>query len=233
MTDTNTQDVMRRLTSLAPLLAGSKTEDAIHLLRQCLDIEPFNPIVLIQLGELLRHTPDIVAGVELLRRGLAIQPTNTIGWLSLASALRTLSQPDGAQAAFRSVLDLDPNRIEALNDLGALLMDQSDWAGAISMFRRASELSPTTSGIRMNLARALAQDGRSNEALEIAEEVAAAQTGASSSAAQFVAELKRPATLAELSHSLAGRHYNVKATGSDDETLMEPALNLTAKAGRV
>ena len=220
-----TQDVARRLESLPPLLAHGRTDDAIQLLRDCLEIEPHHPIVLIQLGELLRHTPEIVSGVESLRKGLAIQPTNVIGWLSLASALRTLSQPDGAQAAFRSVLDLDPNRIEALNDLGTLLMDQFDWAGAISLFQRASDLAPAILGIRMNLARALAQDGRSKEALEIAQTVAAAHPNADTGASQLIAELTRPVTPNEMSHSLAGRHYNLKATDSNDQTLIEPDLD--------
>ena len=224
MTD-KSRDAMHRLEALPPLLAHGKTDEAIQLLRDCLEMEPHHPVALIQLGELLRHTPDIVSGVEFLRKGLAIQPTNLIGWLSLASALRTLSQPDGAQAAFRTVLDLDPNRIEALNDLGTLLMDQSDWAGAASLFQRASNLAPGMPGIRMNLARALAQDGRSKEALDIAETVAATHPNENTGAAQFIAELSRPATPIELSQSLAGRHYNLKATGSDDRTLIEPDLS--------
>jgi tetratricopeptide (TPR) repeat protein len=222
MTD-STQDVAHRLKSLPSLIGKGKIDEAIQVLRECLEIEPHHPVALIQLGELLRHTPDIVFGVELLRKGLAIQPTNTIGWLSLASALRALSQPDGAQAAFRTVLDLDPDRIEALNDLGTLLMDQLDWDGAILLFRRASELAPGTPGIRINLARALAQDGRSVEALDIVQTVVATHPNVVG-IAQLISELTRPVTPNEMSQSLAGPHYNLKATSSNDQMLIEPEL---------
>lgn len=201
--------------SLVNLLANGETENAIHSLRSYLEKDPNNAAALIQLGELLRHTPDIISGVDLLRRGLKIDPKNVIGWLSLASALKSLTQHEGAKAAFRQVLELDEQRVEALNDLGTILMDEGDWSGAIALFQRASDLAPDAQGIRVNLARALAQDGRTQEAIETAQSVLASGQNAAIEASQLILELTRPISANEMAGSLADPHYNVKSIGMD------------------
>ena len=201
--------------SLATYLANGEVENAIHLLRTRVDAHPDDASALIQLGELLRHTPDIIAGVEFLRRGVKISPTNEIGWLSLASALKSLSQNEGAKAAFREVLELNESRIEALNDLGTILMDEGDWSSAIALFQQASNLSPETMGIRINLARALAQDGRTTEALATAQSVLSSSPDGSVEASKLIAEITRPIGAGEMASSLANPHYNIKAVGLD------------------
>lgn len=206
------------LRSLAILLANGESENAINLLRVYLKSHADDPTALIQLGELLRHTPDIIAGVEFIRRGLQMAPSNEIGWLSLASALKSLSQNEAAKVAFREVLELNENRVEALNDLGTIFMDEGDWSGAITLFQRASELSPKTSGIRINLARALAQDGRTKEALTTAQSILLLGQDAAADAWKLIAEITRPLSESEMAGSLASSHYNIKAVGSDQST---------------
>jgi cytochrome c-type biogenesis protein CcmH/NrfG len=203
--------------SLANLLSNGDNDSAIELLRDHLMRRPDDPVVLIQLGELLRHTSDIVEGVEFLQHGLKIDPLSEVGWLSLASAMRSLSQNDGAKAAFRIVLELNENRVEALNDLGTILMDEGDWSSAIAMFQRATSLSPKALGVQINLAQALAQDGRTQEALATAQSALSSSQGRSIEAKNLVAELTRPIGAGEMANSLAGSHYNLKTIGSDDE----------------
>jgi predicted TPR repeat methyltransferase len=204
--------------SLGPvfaLLRDNKRADAVAWLTEYIERKPDDPRALMQLGELLRHGPDIIRGINLLERALRTAPTLTLGWLSYAAALRTLSRPDGAKAAYRRVLALDPNRVEALNDLATLLMDERDWATAVDLLARACELRPETLGLQMNLAEALAQDGRTEDAAKVAHSVLALDSTDPVGAGMLLSKIGQAPTPLQAPESLLQPLYSLRASRWD------------------
>ena len=163
-----------------------------------------------------------------MERALSIAPTLALGWLSYAAALRTLSRPDGAKAAYHRVLALEPNRVEALNDLATLLMDEKDWAKAAALLSRACELRPQTLGLRMNLAEALAQDGRIEDAAKVARDVLVIDPTDPVGASMFLAKIGEAPTPLRAPNSFCSRciaferHGGTQSSPAKDHIVVLP-----------
>jgi Tfp pilus assembly protein PilF len=70
-----------------------------------------------------------------------------------------------AQAEYERALEMDPKNPDLLNDMGYFCYGRGDWAGAERWLRKAVAAAPKNERARVNLGMAVAQQGKSAEAL--------------------------------------------------------------------
>ena len=77
-----------------------------------------------------------------------------------------IDQPARALVEFQRALNAAPRDAELLNDVGYCYYNRGEWAEAEKYLRQALELDPHRRRARMNLGMALAQQGKTDEALK-------------------------------------------------------------------
>ena len=94
-------------------------------------------------------------------------PENGLAYDYLGLAFLRDRQFDKAKACYLTAFDLDRNDIEATSRLGNISAKQGNFLEAADYFRRASKLKPDHVGLLNNLALALANCGKMDEAVEV------------------------------------------------------------------
>jgi tetratricopeptide (TPR) repeat protein len=102
--------------------------------------------------------------LSLLSRSAQLDPANPQTFVLLASLHSKRKEHDKAGAACERALTLDPSHPEALNVLGIIAFDEGRAEEAILYYRRAVELAPWLAHGHANLAKALKELGRLEEA---------------------------------------------------------------------
>ena len=132
------------------------------LVRQQPDMTParFN------LALALRGAGQLVAAIEEYRRALAQQPGHGDGWFNLGNACLDNGQLDDAIDSYRKALERMPETRQAgvLNNLASALIIQHRPAEAIDALQQALDRQPDYAEAELNLAKALEQAGRLEEA---------------------------------------------------------------------
>jgi tetratricopeptide (TPR) repeat protein len=133
------------------LQATSKDEAALHRLRG--DV-------------LLRVKTDAQAAGEEYRKGIALRPGDPALLARLGEAQLAAGDTEGAKQSAEAALAVDPHRREALRTLAFLAMSNRDYEQALPWLRELVEESPGDRSAQVELGRALAQSGKSAEALQ-------------------------------------------------------------------
>ena len=92
--------------------------------------------------------------------------------LALGNANLRVSQFDAAEKAYREAQRIDPKSPQPHQALGLLRRAQGDRAAAMAEYEKAAELSPPDSNARTQLAGIYLQEGRTNDAVRVLDEVA-------------------------------------------------------------
>jgi len=94
----------------------------------------------------------------------------TVAYINLGSAYTALGEPAKAKQSFEAALQLAPDAPEALVGLGLLAQKAGDLPEAVRQYSHAMAVQPTDVGYLL-LARALQQQGRTDQANAIVERI--------------------------------------------------------------
>lgn len=95
--------------TLGTLLHKKRHPEALGVLREALEIDPFDVETLRKLGVCLYDHALLTEAVEMFRRAIALAPDNANTFCELGVALYALRRWDEEEEAFRAALELDPN----------------------------------------------------------------------------------------------------------------------------
>ncbi|HEY3917377.1 MAG TPA: tetratricopeptide repeat protein [Stellaceae bacterium] len=128
--------------TLGTTLHKRRHGDALGVLREALEIDPFDVETLIALGSSLQEHGLLTDAVEMYRRAIAVDPRNANAYCELGTALYGLRQWEDQEDAFRTALSLDPeHKIARANlvtcDLMHLLYEDEPMAEEV--YRRHRE----------------------------------------------------------------------------------------------
>jgi len=132
-------------------------------------LNPHLPGVHYELGLALESTGDLERARTELREAVRLDPSDKQAHLALASLLKRQGNTQEAQSESARVeqlnrQEIDRDQARGANRAGAELAAQKEWDAAIEQFRKALELQPDLGEARFNLAGALLEKGKLNEA---------------------------------------------------------------------
>lgn len=107
-----------------------------------------------------------------LQRAVALRPDFAEAWSDLGQARKTLLDDDGAFAAFQRSVELDAADAISQYRLGAEYLRRGDAGEAVRHLRESYRLNPRNQSTLHSLQLALRQDGKSEEAARVKEELA-------------------------------------------------------------
>jgi protein O-GlcNAc transferase len=116
--------------------------EAEHLYRQILSVEPNHADALHMLGIIQRRRGDSPAAIDLILRAISVQPACLNANFNLGNALRDAGRSDEAIAAYRRSISLKQNLSQSYHNLGCLLRDQGLLDEATVRFAQAKGSEP-------------------------------------------------------------------------------------------
>jgi len=152
-----TTDLAVRLN--AALRAGGNVAEADKLLADWVRDHPKDRDVRAYLAELAIEKRDYRAAVAHYKSMLEIRSDDALALNNLAYFSGELKDPKALEYAERA-RNLAPNNAAILDTYGVLLADRGEVKRGIEMLQKAVSLAPASTGIRLNLARALIKDGQ-------------------------------------------------------------------------
>jgi tetratricopeptide (TPR) repeat protein len=161
-------------------------EQSIELLQKQREMDPDNPELILQLGEVYIKQGQIPEGIALyktiaqellkredynraldvLRRIKSLRPEDLENITALGEVYLKLGKLDEAKAEFRSILRQDLNHIGALTQLGMIAKMQGAWDEARLPFRKIVELDPNNAFAQENFAEVNEFLGNQPEAIK-------------------------------------------------------------------
>lgn len=140
---------------------------AIPLFQYAIEQDPNDPVMHYNLGVALENEQGRVPLVEQhYRRALEIRPHYWHAELNLANCLAQEQRWNEALPLYESVLKQRPSSPLALNAMGNVMRARGDAESAVVYLRRAVSADPDSVAIRLNLAFALEESQKHNEAAE-------------------------------------------------------------------
>ena len=165
-------------------LKAGNPQKAIAYLRQALQIRPNLAYAHNDLGSAYSALGEQDAALQQMKLAIQLQPDFPTYWTDLAILYQIKKDwPQAAQACQRG-LSFAPNDHSLLNTLGVSFWNEGHPGQAEAAYRRAIDADPTNADSYINLANALAQEHRLNDA--IAELITAEQTAPDSANAYLV-----------------------------------------------
>lgn len=157
------------------LLAHGKVELARSHAAEALRIRPDYPEAHMNLGVALVRLGRTVEALEEMKKACALRPNSPLTHYNLGSALTVAGRIDEAIPHFSEALRLNPNSLQTLKALGWIRATQPDPADrnadeALQLATRAVQITGSQDPVTLDLlAAALAQAGRFEEAIKVAE----------------------------------------------------------------
>ena len=135
-----------------------RTDEAVAVYKELLQIQADDPDALLNVGSLLLDS-DPVAALPYLEEASRLAPGRSSFLTSLAVAYLKVGRMAEAESALRRSLELDPDESSANSNLGIILTKTGRYDEAIRVFRDLLERDPNFYTARNNLAIALAEKG--------------------------------------------------------------------------
>lgn len=146
------------------LRRASRHAEAQSVYRAALAREPENAEALAALGFIARSLGDGDAALDFFRRALAIDAQLPNVLPAFADLLLERGQLDEAKAVYARIVARDAKNLRALRSLGRIARQSGDTAAAINHLEAARAIDLTNLGSRAELAEALRQADRLDEA---------------------------------------------------------------------
>jgi len=145
-------------------------EEAREAANRALAIEPNLAEALLALAQVqVEHDFDWKGGEASVRRALELVPSSARGINLLAEIEISVGSPERAIELGRQAVALDPLNPELRLSHGWHLVDVEKFAEAEGEFRRALQINPTALAVQSELSLAVLWQGRTEEALALAE----------------------------------------------------------------
>ncbi len=148
-------------------LLSSQLDKAEIVLRKALELEPNHIEALVDLGHVMGITDRMDDAVSHFHQALALSPQNSGAHFKLGVALQMQGRNREAIDHYRQALASGPSRAEAHSNLGMLLGGEA----ANEHYLKAISINPKYFEARLNLANALAAQGKLEEAVGRYEQV--------------------------------------------------------------
>ncbi|SMF20577.1 tetratricopeptide repeat protein [Desulfovibrio gilichinskyi] len=136
------------------MYSASRYEEAHNFYAMALLYSPDDPVILTNMGVLLRAQGKIRAAEECYRRALAIDPDSPGCWTNLGNVLRRLGKLKDAAYCHRKAFKLDKNFIDAYYNFGLTLQDLGKLDEAIKVYDFCLKAKP--GDVRISWDRSLA-----------------------------------------------------------------------------
>ena len=142
-----------------------KLEEAEHLYREILKIDPTHPDVNHNLGTLLVYLDKISAALPLFKIATEVNPNIGQFWISYGNALIKENKFKEAEISFRKVIELKQDYPEAHFNLANLLNSLRKFKDAEISYRKVIELKPDYTDAYYNFGNMLIKIGKIDEAI--------------------------------------------------------------------
>jgi adenylate cyclase len=139
-------------------------EDAQRSLRNAESLSPDSVTVRLVAGELNQMAGQYEKALEDYRRGQELEPKNVEALLHIASIYNALDRNNDAIATYRKAIELEPGYYRPYRKLGEYYYFRSDYAEAVVQWKQAIERAPGLADVYNELAAALTDLGRDDEA---------------------------------------------------------------------
>jgi len=123
-------------------------DKTLHHLKIELRLDPRDPIILLDLANLLMDCGQSRPAAACLKRLTTLEPDNASAWQNLAVAQFMNSRFDAGMASCHEALRCDPNATTAMYNLALAYQRQRDYPKALTWTRRAMEVDPRDSTIQ-------------------------------------------------------------------------------------
>lgn len=141
-------------------------EFAARVYQQVLAVHPQHAAALHYLGLVAQQTGHSKEAKALLERSIEFNPRDARAHNHLGQVHVVLKNRPAATACFKRALEVDPDHVDSLNNLANTLKVR-DLFQAIELYRRALQLNPGSVLANYNLAIALKDDSRFDEAVAL------------------------------------------------------------------
>jgi tetratricopeptide (TPR) repeat protein len=162
--------VERLLQEAREALDAEDADRAKSLLAEAADINPTNPMPLIQLAITHSQLHEHEASVRAAECAIQREPDNPGSHAMLGRMLWLADQPEEAETAFNRALEIDPACAPAILHLARLRYRNDDEDGALELYRRAAALGELTDDATSHYARILMRREEHEEAEKILRE---------------------------------------------------------------
>jgi TonB family protein len=165
--------VLRHLFAAAELSLFSNFPEAEKELRSALAIEPNNPLLHVDLSNILPASlgePGWDAAIAEDREALRLEPDLAMAHFHIGRALLHQHDTKGAIVEYREVVRLDPDNAYACDQLARLLVEEGDADGAMAAYKEAIARKPDEALFHTELAELLEKRGDLDGAIAQARE---------------------------------------------------------------
>lgn len=140
--------------------------ESIERCEQALRLDPREVKAHVNLGYALHETGRLDEAIEHCQQAIALDPKDSRAWTNLGRSFSAQGRREEAVHSYRRAIEVSPTgSAMAHSNLGALLAQSGQMSAAIVHFQRAGELAPKFGPAFANLATALREEGRFEEAL--------------------------------------------------------------------
>ncbi|GBG26180.1 UDP-N-acetylglucosamine--peptide N-acetylglucosaminyltransferase 110 kDa subunit [Hondaea fermentalgiana] len=148
------------------LRAAGRLDDARAAYKRAIALRPDFAVAHANAGILHFDTGDVAEAIKRLRHALLLEPSLPDALNSLGSALAATGDADGALDNYRRCIRAKPDHPHAYNNLGVLLRHKRGMLKeATQCFATACKLMPKFAAAQSNLASALQEQGKIDQAL--------------------------------------------------------------------
>jgi tetratricopeptide (TPR) repeat protein len=190
-----------------------KSDDAINLLNQAIQISPNAPDFHMNLAMVLASQRRLPEAVAAYKKSIALRPHPT-ACFNLAIILSQMGDFDSAATAYHQTISLNPQFPDAYNNLGGLLANLNRLEEAVAAFDQAITLKPNFAEAHQNRGQALTDLNRLDEAVTSLQKSLAIQPNSAAAHNSLGIALQH---LGRLEESLAAFHQAIKlAPGHPD-----------------
>ena len=147
---------------------NGNSDEALQLVSRAIALNPKEPVVHCNLGELYRSLGRLEEAIASYGRATALEPGYAQAHFLSGEAARVLGRREDAIAAYRRAIAAEPLMADAYNNLGGLFSDADNIDAAIDAYRGAIAAAPEFAIAYCNLANALKTKGDLDDALAAA-----------------------------------------------------------------
>jgi tetratricopeptide (TPR) repeat protein len=139
-------------------------QEAEHIYRQILAVDPQNANVWHLLGAVAHQTGRHGVALEYMGRSLSLDANVAAVHFNLGEVYRVLGQLDEAALCYRRALELNPSMAVSYGQLGNVLADQRKLDEAVACYQRAIHLQPENADLQHKLGFAFIELGQIEQA---------------------------------------------------------------------
>ena len=120
-------------------MGDGRLDDAASVLTKAVSLAPNEPVILGELGSLLRAGGRKTEAMHYLTASLKLDPEQTLVWLTLAGLCNEIGDKTLAEQASRAALELDSSSAEAAAGSGLLYIEMRRFEDAARLLNAAVE----------------------------------------------------------------------------------------------